>query len=502
MDEIKINELYLYTVNTGDLYRKVAQPIMDNLAKKIANGTYDKTKALISWQRLADQGAARYDREINDGRGSMMWIPKKEREEVAKLIQEHYEEELNEKAEKLKSEKKKSSLNSTKAFRRTAESKEEKAQALLDYLKEENLVSESLAIKDVVSVPSIEYGFKVDGKTYLVTNDEENVWMCMDIVSDKLAMKGIDWLPSSLRREFKEEYKKYSQDDNYDGDIDLDIIDALGCGELLAIDKEELELGDYLYAYLIKDDSKTSSRKPIGRFVRTERKASVLSRKALLRRRASIRRKANTIDDKKKALLKYLKEEGLVDSKASVRKIKVYDDKYFEINGMEFIVGTKDECFEYAKEDALRLYEELGFDAFGDRITRNILYNCSDEYAVRKCMEEDVKNLVDDFESEDGRIKEELEDRGEDTEDRTDEEMKDKLTEVMLDEDPTDWLINYLGGMDSDHQKGFLDYYGIINKDAMAEYLINNESSVSNELASYDGAEIDLDNDLYAYRIN
>ena len=233
------------------------------------------------------------------------------------------------------------------------------------------------------------------------------------------------------------------------------------------------------------------------------RRFTALSKRALLKRRASFRYKASSIDDKKKALLKYLKDEGLVDKKASVRKIQVDDDKYFSIDGMEFIVGTEDECFEWAKEETLRLYDELGMEeAFGDTIMRNILYNCSDGDIVRECMEEDVETLVDDFESEDGRIKEELEDRGEDTEGMSDEEMKERLTEIMLEEDPLEWLENYLSGTDSEYQMEYLRRNDIIDEDAMAEYLVNYESSVPNELASYDGEEIDLGKGLFAYRTN
>lgn len=358
MDDIKVNELYLYTVNTGDLYRKVAQPIMDNLAKKIANGTYDKTKALIAWQRLADQGAVRYDREINDGRGSMMWIPKKEREEVAKMIQEHYEEELQEKAEKLKAEK----------------------------------------------------------------------------------------------------------------------------------------------------GRKSSLRKPMGRFVRTERKASVLSRKALLKRGASIRRKASDeIYNKRKALLKYLKDEGLVDKKASLEDIDfVGDGKYFTINDMEFIIGTEDECFEWAKESTLNFYEDVGFDGFGESIKNDIFSNPDivNVDNVEEAMREHNEDYVNDIAYEKGRVKEELEEHDVDTTGMSEEDMIEKYIDVLNEQDPLEWLDNELWSLGEDNVKGFIEYYNIIDLDAMADYLVDRYSSVANELATYDGEEIDLGKGLFAYRTN
>lgn len=256
MDEIKINELYLYTVNTGDLYRKVAQPIMDNLAKKIANGTYDKTKALIAWQRLADQGATRYDKEINDGRGSMMWIPKKEREEVAKLIQEHYEEELNEKAEKLKSEKKKSSLGFTRVSNLSQEDMDE---ILLCIDNTEYLYDEIQKELDIIAKKNIKWGYTTEDKIKDSAVSRLKGFINQALKEDYYSL-GFSRMPRSSEAERKkmaeELYERYKDD--------------------LKLKTEELKKTQ-------GNDSKTSSRKPIGRFVRTERKASVLSRKAFAR---------------------------------------------------------------------------------------------------------------------------------------------------------------------------------------------------------------------------
>lgn len=62
------DELYLYTINDGDLYRNVTMPIINNLSKKYIKGIYDKEKAQILYYRLAAMGAKKYSEEFNTDR--------------------------------------------------------------------------------------------------------------------------------------------------------------------------------------------------------------------------------------------------------------------------------------------------------------------------------------------------------------------------------------------------------------------------------------------------
>jgi len=55
-------ELTLFAENDGDLYRSRIQPIIQNLARKVAAGTYDADKALTLWRYAADDAAQRYTR--------------------------------------------------------------------------------------------------------------------------------------------------------------------------------------------------------------------------------------------------------------------------------------------------------------------------------------------------------------------------------------------------------------------------------------------------------
>ena len=57
------HELTLFATNDGDLYRARIQPIIQNLARKVAAGTYDPAKAPTLWRYAADDAAQRYTRE-------------------------------------------------------------------------------------------------------------------------------------------------------------------------------------------------------------------------------------------------------------------------------------------------------------------------------------------------------------------------------------------------------------------------------------------------------
>ena len=56
-------ELYLYAVNEGALYPMVI-PVVRNLARKYAKGTYDSEKAIDAYYPIANQAAKRYCKEF------------------------------------------------------------------------------------------------------------------------------------------------------------------------------------------------------------------------------------------------------------------------------------------------------------------------------------------------------------------------------------------------------------------------------------------------------
>lgn len=93
-DETAIDELLLYATNDGNLYRNVAQPIMKNMMKKRASGKYDSELAVKGWQHLADAAVKQYDKEFGSGRGSLTFMSKPDRVELARQLMDYYEEEM------------------------------------------------------------------------------------------------------------------------------------------------------------------------------------------------------------------------------------------------------------------------------------------------------------------------------------------------------------------------------------------------------------------------
>lgn len=57
-------ELFFYIYSTGKIYKRTTTPIILNLAKKYAKGTFETEKALKAFYNLATEGAKEYAREF------------------------------------------------------------------------------------------------------------------------------------------------------------------------------------------------------------------------------------------------------------------------------------------------------------------------------------------------------------------------------------------------------------------------------------------------------
>lgn len=58
------HELFLYTVNDGDLYEHMTSPIIENLKKKAKKGIYDSEKAVDLYYNLATAGSKAYCKDF------------------------------------------------------------------------------------------------------------------------------------------------------------------------------------------------------------------------------------------------------------------------------------------------------------------------------------------------------------------------------------------------------------------------------------------------------
>ena len=239
------------------------------------------------------------------------------------------------------------------------------------------------------------------------------------------------------------------------------------------------------------------------RFVKRNSNRSVNVRKfrgfATRRRRASF-----SVEDKKLALLNYLKDEGMVDESLTVDDVKeLYDDnKSFEVDGYEYIVGDYDEAHDWAVEDVKNIFDDLGIQSFSEDFQEQILND--DEYInqnmIQNMMDEDIDAYVDSM--GDDEVRETIIDTY---------RVNENDLEGMDEEDIRNELKYQVGGVYEnrpiDYFRDMMDYDTFLDLvkdyldiDKVAEEVVRIDG-FANSLASYDGEEIDLGNGLYAYRL-
>lgn len=98
------HELALFATNDGDLYRARIQPIVTNLARKVAAGTYQPGTAPKLWRYAADDAAQRYTRAHGTPgpHGSYGSFSVATRQTVATMLAESYADDLAEQARDLR----------------------------------------------------------------------------------------------------------------------------------------------------------------------------------------------------------------------------------------------------------------------------------------------------------------------------------------------------------------------------------------------------------------
>lgn len=82
-------ELALYIENDYELYSRYIVPYIQSLHKKRIRGTYDPEKAVPGWERIATEGAKKYENEFLNVRYYRVFN-KATREEAARQLQEFF----------------------------------------------------------------------------------------------------------------------------------------------------------------------------------------------------------------------------------------------------------------------------------------------------------------------------------------------------------------------------------------------------------------------------
>ena len=195
--------------------------------------------------------------------------------------------------------------------------------------------------------------------------------------------------------------------------------------------------------------------------------------------------------------------------------------KYYDIStedGEEYIVTDHDTARELAEADVREIYDDLGLESFAPDYKDYILTNFVNDDPFWDAMHESDESYVDDIKSEgsdeyESRFVEELVERGiaskDDLEERDgvlalkdglEDEMTDKFVESMDADydDATQWFMDNFGEKEF---RDFAERNNALDVDRMVEDVVDTDG-IAHFIASYDGAELELDDDMYAYRIN
>ena len=186
------------------------------------------------------------------------------------------------------------------------------------------------------------------------------------------------------------------------------------------------------------------------------------------------------------ALLNYLGESK---ETATVEALKHDDNKTVFVDNMEYIILTDEEADEYYREYQLSLIEDLGLEAFSDWAKNYILANFTFSYSetFNDIQYEDAVSYVGDLKYG-GDLDDELSRYG--------CENEEELIDLLCEEDSEEWFKSVFG---IDEYNRIIIENDLIDWNEVIEWI--KEVDGRGIMASYDGVEMELENDLYGYCI-
>lgn len=93
-DNTMLHEIFLIGTNDSELYRQRITPIISNLRRKIAKGTYNHSQALILWGYAADDMVRRYAADQMGLKPTLTILCKGARRYLAQDLAAHYAEQV------------------------------------------------------------------------------------------------------------------------------------------------------------------------------------------------------------------------------------------------------------------------------------------------------------------------------------------------------------------------------------------------------------------------
>ena len=177
-----------------------------------------------------------------------------------------------------------------------------------------------------------------------------------------------------------------------------------------------------------------------------------------------------------------------VDS--NIDTVEILSDTHVEIDGKEYMVLNEDEAKEEFKRYQEDLLDDMGLDSFSEWAKNHILENFLYMNELNNMMSEHNEGYIEDIKYEEGRLQEEMKERGCDTEEE------------------------FLESLNSDYENGyeyFRENFGMdilmamVRENNLLDYdeIIDWIADIDGRgcLAGYDGVENEWC-DYYIYRVN
>lgn len=98
-DQDAVRELVLFIENDAQIYRSRIQPIIKNLARKMAKGQYDEKLAIKGWLYAVDDGAKKYAKEFDEAGNWSNLFNKSTRLAAAQELRDRFYDEVEEMAQ-------------------------------------------------------------------------------------------------------------------------------------------------------------------------------------------------------------------------------------------------------------------------------------------------------------------------------------------------------------------------------------------------------------------
>ena len=178
-------------------------------------------------------------------------------------------------------------------------------------------------------------------------------------------------------------------------------------------------------------------------------------------------------------------------------EIKVLNENTFEVDGSEYLVLTEDEREEEFKAYQESLIEDMGLDAFSGWAQDYIIDNFVNDEWFMEAMRESFEYYISDINEEpadnekfESRLQEEIFESGS----KDEEDYLNYLCSLEL---PIEW---FLSNFSQNEFNEVVKENDLIYWDDVIDWVAREDGY--NCLSSYDNIEMELEDDLYAYRIN